>query len=382
MKLMVVGTRGFPDVQGGIERHCERLYPRLVPRGCEVTVLVRTPYIPSAKRMKEWQGVRFIHVWSPHNKYLEAVIHTFFGIIIARLHSPDLLHIHAIGPSLLAPFARLMGLKVIMTHHGPDYQRKKWGCCAKFMLKLGEWMGVFCARRVIVVSQSVREYLIERFKRYNLVFIPNGVDAVTGEPGISFLHTFKLKPQKYVLAVGRFVPEKGLHDLIAAYDRLAPCTSKLVIVGGADHETRYSRQLKTMANKNPDIILTGILHHEDLYCLYNNAQVFVLPSYYEGLPLALLEALSYGCEVIASNIPATREIPLNTDAYFQAGDIDALTMKIQKALDISFTPEQRAYYKNLVKETYNWDRIADKTYALLKNRRKYILNTKTQMPIE
>jgi len=310
--------------------------------------------------------VRFLHVWCPRSKYLEALIHTFIGIIIARLRSPDFLHIHAIGPSLLAPFARFLGLQVVMTHHGSDYQRKKWGCCAKFMLKLGEWMGLCCAHHVIVISRSVKEYLSNRFKRFNFNFIPNGVDEVTCEPGTSFLDSFGLKPQTYMLSVGRFVPEKGIHDLIAAYSSLSPHAAKLVIVGGADHETQYSRQLKTLASHNPDIVLTGILTHEELHCLYNYARVFVLPSYYEGLPITLLEALSYGCQVIVSDIPATREIPLNHDAYFHAGDVGALALRLRESLSTPFTQEQRTHHQNLVRHIYNWDRIADDTLALLK----------------
>lgn len=389
MKIFVLGTRGFPDVQGGIERHCERLYPRLVQRGCQVTVFSRTFYMPRRKRLRTWQGVRFIHLWSPHNKYVEAILHTFLGIIIARLYSPDVLHIHAIGPSLLAPFARLLGLRVVMTHHGPDYQRKKWGEYAKFMLKFGEWLGLCCARRVIVVSQSVKQYLVRRFKRHHLMFIPNGVDEVIRAPEASFLDRYGLKPQTYILAVGRFVPEKGLHDLIAAYGKLSPHKCKMVIVGGADHDTRYSRQLKTMARQDADIILTGVLHQEHIRPLYSHALTFVLPSYYEGLPITLLEALGAGCRVIASDIPATREILLGADAYFPAGDVDALAMKLKEVLSKPFTPEQRMHYQKLVGDMYNWDRIADQTYALLKNAcrgmygtRNQILGTKNQEPFE
>lgn len=365
MKIFVVGTRGFPNVQGGIERHCERLYPRLIQLGCRVTVLPRTPYIPKQNRVREWQGIQFIHVWSPHNKYFETIVHTFLGILVARLNSADLVHIHAIGPSLLAPLARLLGLKVIITHHGPDYMRKKWGCCAKFMLKLGEWMGLCCARQVIVVSRNVKEYLTKRFKRHDLVFIPNGVDEVRCIPGPSFLNIYDLKPQGYILAVSRFVPEKGLHDLVTAYNQLSPCVSKLVIAGGADHETRYSRQLKVLAGKNPDIILTGILDYEALHCLYHYARLFVLPSYYEGLPITLLEALSHGCQVIASDIPAAREIPLDTQAYFPPGDVDAIQLQLKKALNKEFPQEKRLHYKRLVRDGYNWYRIADQTYRVV-----------------
>jgi glycosyltransferase involved in cell wall biosynthesis len=367
MIIYVLGTRGFPDVQGGIERHCERLYPRLVNERCDVTVFTRTPYIPKAKRLKEWHGVRFMHLWSPRNKYLEAIVHTLLGLMIARLHSPDFVHIHAIGPALLAPLARLLGLRVIMTHHGPDYQRQKWGCCARFLLKLGEWMGLCCARYVIVISQHVKTYLMNRYKRSDIAFIPNGVDRATCEPGKSYLDTFHLKADHYVLAVGRFVPEKGLHDLITAYDRLNHRDDKLVIVGGADHTTRYSRQLEAMASKNADIVLAGIRTHEELQCLYRYARVFVLPSYYEGLPITLLEALYFESPVVISDIPATREVALDEDAYFPPGDIDALVVKLKSAINEPCPAEKRRRYKQLVMDVYNWDSIAHDTCAFLSN---------------
>jgi len=366
MKIFVLGTRGFPDIQGGIERHGERLYPRLVNEQCEIMVFTRTPYVPHEKRLREWQGVRFYHLWSPRNRYLEAIVHTFLGIVISRLHSPDFVHIHAIGPALLAPLARLLGLKVIMTHHGPDYQRQKWGCCARFMLKLGEWLGLRCARHVIVVSKNVKTHLVNRFNRHDLEFIPNGVDEATCEPGSVYLDTFGLKADSYLLAVGRFVPEKGLHDLITAYSNLKRRDCKLVIVGGADHETRYSRKLQAMARENPDIVMTGIRTHEELQCLYRYARVFVLPSYYEGLPITLLEALNFECPVVVSDIPATREIALDEDVYFPPGNIKALVMKLETELIAPCPEVKRERYKRLVTEVYNWDIIARDTCALLR----------------
>lgn len=123
MKVAVVGTRGFPNVQGGIETHCRELYPRLTAMGADVTVIRRKPYINDSNRIAEFEGVRFKDIYAPRNKYLETIVHTFFAIIYVRSLKPDILHIHAMGPSLLVPLGRLLGMKIVMTHHGADYNR-------------------------------------------------------------------------------------------------------------------------------------------------------------------------------------------------------------------------------------------------------------------
>ncbi len=173
LKVVVLGTRGFPDVQGGVEKHCEELYPRLVKLGCEVTVFTRIPYIKKEKRKNEWKGIKFIHLWCPRRKAYEAIIHTFLGIIKAKSLQPDILHIHAIGPSILTPLARLLKLNIIMTHHGPDYQRKKWGKIAKFVLKLGENFGVKYSKKIIAISKGIKSHIKNHYGK-SAAYIPNG----------------------------------------------------------------------------------------------------------------------------------------------------------------------------------------------------------------
>lgn len=362
-KIVVLGTRGFPGLQGGIEKHCEELYPRLAKIGCEVFVITRASYISKENRLKEWRGVKFYHLPCFSKKSLETITHTFLGILKARTLSPDILHIHAIGPALLTPFAKLLDLKVIMTHHGPDYKRAKWGKTAKSFLKLGERCGVRLSDRIIAISKGIQEEIKKKYKR-NSVFIPNGVSNPLWMPPGEELNKWGLQPKKYIFTACRFVPEKGLHDLIEAYRKINNPPFKLVIVGDADHETNYTQELKRTANATPGVILTGILTGVRLAEIFSNAGLFVLPSYYEGLPIALLEALSYGLPVLVSDIPQNKEIPIAEERFFKTGNIDELSQKIIELFKRGIDEKERRYIKSILQENYNWDKIAKRTFEV------------------
>lgn len=367
LKIFVIGTRGFPGLQGGVEKHCEELYPRLYKLGCNVTVFARKPYFTDSTANKEWNGIKFIYLPTPRSQTFEAFFHTFFSCVVAVSKHPDVIHIHAIGPALFTPMAKLFGTKVVMTNHGPDYQRQKWGRLAKLILRLGEFFGITFADRVIVLSKELKQMIKEKYKKEHTTVIPNGVSMpVTITPG-KILEKYNLKPRGYVLAVGRFVPEKGFSDLISAYIGIANPKFKLVIVGGADHETVYSQGIKKMADQAPGMILTGFLSGVPLAELYSNAGLFVLPSSYEGMPIALLEAMSYGLPVLVSDIPANRQIPLPDFRFFPVGEIEELSRKLSDLFRRGISTEELQAQKELLLGDYNWDKIADKTFNIYKS---------------
>lgn len=359
MRIVVLGTRGFPGVQGGVERHCEELYPRLARLGNDVTVITRAPYIPPGKRNGGWRGVKFAHLWCPRKKSFEAITHTLLGLFEARRLKPDILHIHGIGPALLAPAAKTLGLKVVMTHHGPDYKRAKWGRAAREVLRRGEKNGVLASDAVISISSGIREDLRALYGRDSIV-IPNGVTVRKPVPPGAGLKRFGLLPGKYIFLACRFVEEKGIHDLIAAYSALKAPGHKLVIAGDADHETEYSRLVRKKAGETEGAVLTGFQTGEALSELFSNASCFVLPSYHEGLPIALLEALSYGLPSLVSDIPAHRELPLSKEVYFKPGDHAALARALSIAMQGGFEPERRKYAA-LIESAFDWDSIAAST---------------------
>jgi glycosyltransferase involved in cell wall biosynthesis len=358
MRIAVTGLRGFPRVQGGVEKHCERLYTHLIPLGCDISVFTRRPYIKSD--VEDYNGIKLITVGCPKNKYLEAIVHTFRCVLRARRLDPHILHIHAIGPSLLTPLARMMGMKVVMTHHGPDYKRKKWPLPAKIFLMFCEAMGVKFANKVIAIAVNIAEELKRKYG-IEAVVIPNGVDIPIPAKSDEALKRFGLTKGRYILAVGRFVPEKGFDYLIEAFNRLKIADWKLVIVGDADHEDRYSMELKEKAIRNKDIVLTGFQTGQPLNELYSHAGLFVLPSFYEGLPIALLEAMSYGLSCIASDIQANRCIRLSRERFFKAGNVEALVEKIKQFINSRWDEVDKRRQIRYLLEEYSWEKIADET---------------------
>lgn len=355
MKIIVLGTRGIPDILGGVETHCEELYSRIHSLGHEVTVITRTPYVKD-KSITSYKGVKLKHIFAPKQKSIEAIVHTFLGILYAGVKRPDVLHIHAVGPMIMTPFARLLGLKVVVTNHGPDYDRQKWGKLAKTILKLGESLGTRFANKVIVISNVIKSILIDNYGRKDSELIYNGVTIPEKSPNDAYLRSLKLEKRKYFIAVGRFVEEKGFSDLIQAYSKI-DTPYQLVLVGDADHETAYSKQLKKEALE-AGVVLTGFIKGEPLKQIFSHARLFIMPSYHEGLPIALLEAMSYNLEVLVSNIPANVEVNLEDSRYFEVGNIEALSASIITCLE---APERGIDNSKLMHDTYNWDVIAKST---------------------
>ncbi len=359
IRVAVVGTRGFPNVQGGVERHCEELYPRLVKLGCSVRVYARKCYIGNERR--NYKGVEIYPLWAPQKKSIEAVVHTFLAVLHAGLNRKnfDIVHIHAIGPSLLTPLARMFGFKVIVTNHGPDYDRQKWGFFAKTFLRLGEYAGSCFATRIISVSKHIKKTIEQRYNRQSL-YIPNGVTIQPHTRPGTVMNKYGLKKGGYILAVGRLVPEKGFHDLLDAFAGI-DTNWKLVIAGGADHEDDYSRGLREKAGKDSRVVLTGFITGPALSEVYSNAGFLVLPSYHEGLPITILEAMSYGLPVLASRIPANMELLTNEEWSFPAGDIASMKEKMSEFIHASLGKDLASVNKKRIQEEFNWDNIAKET---------------------
>lgn len=363
MKIAVVGTRGFPNVQGGVEKHCEQLYPNLVKLGCDITVFTRSPYMKSD--IKTYKGITLIPINCNQNKFFEAFVHTFKSVLKARNFHPDILHIHGVGPSLFAPIARLLGMKVVVTNHGPDYKRKKWPVPAKLFLKFCERMGIMFANEIIAIARNIADDIKKNYGKGSFV-IPNGVEIPQLTDSNEYLKRFGLRKYRYVLAVGRFVPEKGFDYLIDAFQENNFEQWKLAIVGDADHQDQFSLKLKDKASKNSNVILTGFLTGQPLHELYSHAGLFVLPSYYEGLPIVLLEAMSYGLSCVASDIPANRNVELSEDRFFRVGDVKLLTAKIKEFINKPWGENERKKQISIIAEKYNWDRIAHETLKVYK----------------
>lgn len=360
MKIVVTGTRGIPNVMGGVETHCEELFPRIARRGLDVTVIRRSNYVKDS--LTEWNGVKLVDIDCPKKKSFEAIIHTFRAINEAKRLGADVLHIHAIGPALLVPYAKMLGMRVVFTHHGPDYDRDKWGKAAKTILKLGERMGCIFADDVIVISDVIRNLIKEKYGRTrNVHLIYNGVSQPEICDYPEYFSELGIEKGKYILGMCRFVPEKNLHHLVEAFAKIRkenPSSDiRLVLAGDTDFEDDYSRRLKAMAREN-GVVLTGFIKGRRLHSLLTHCLCYCLPSSHEGLPIALLEAMSYGVKVIVSDIPANKEVGLPDSDYFPVGNVEALAEKLREVMAQSVKHVSYDMHK------YDWEKIADQVVEI------------------
>lgn len=359
LRVMMLGLRGFPDVQGGIETHAEHLAPLLVSLGCDLEVLVRASYQQSSTG-KAWCGVKFTKLWAPDSKAFEAIVHTFLGVLYAAIKRPDILHIHAVGPALMTPLARMLGLRVVVTHHGQDYNRQKWGYIARHVLLLGEWVGMRFSNARIVISNGIREIVARKHAmQANLIY--NGVVLPNLDVSDDYLTQFGLQKNRYILLVSRLVPEKRHLDLIAAFNAANLDGYKLALVGQSDHPDAYLQTLQDATKANPNIVLTGFQKGDTLRSLYTHAAMFVLPSSHEGLSISLLEALSFGLPVIASDIPANIEVGLKAECYFELGNVQQIKQLLLQHTKQAVLPEAKMHVRTWINSHYNWKTIAEKT---------------------
>lgn len=355
-KITVYGTRGIPNIQGGVETHCQSLYSEIKSKfDFDICIIARSPYVQRKRRF--YHGIEVYAMWAPKLCALEAIVHTFLSACRSCFDGSDIVHIHAIGPGIVIPLLRLLGKKVVFTHHGPDYERKKWGWFAKKVLMLGERVAVKYANEVIVISDVINNIIQHKYGRADAHLIYNGV---TPPHYLQFsvlqskLTQFNLRAKNYIVVVGRFVEEKGLHDAIAAWKTLN-LSMPLVLVGDADHPTEYSNYLIKLINHTPNVIMTGFLTGDNLQAVFSQARLFLMPSYHEGLPLVLLEAMAYSLPVVVSDIPANIEVSLPESAYFKVGDISDFALKISIWIS-TYNVDYSEYLKK-----YSWSDIARDT---------------------
>jgi glycosyltransferase involved in cell wall biosynthesis len=362
LRVAVVGCRGLPGVHGGIERHAEELYPRLVERGVHVTVYARRAYVPSDT---EYKGVHVVSLGSLAGRHTEAITHTALSLWHARRGSYDLVHVHAIGPGLLLPLAWLLGFRrSVLTFHALDYERAKWGRVAKAALRLSEHVAMRFATRVIAVSESGARYLESRYRR-QVHYIPNGPGDLSPRPPGALLGRLGLHGGDYAVFVGRLIPEKCPDDLAAAIAVVPQL--KAVFAGDSSHTDEYTQQLRATAGSKA--LFPGYVYGADLEELYTSALAYVLPSEVEGLSISLLEAMSYGLPVIVSDIPGNLEALGRPPAgiVFPLRDREALAQALTRVAteeDLRQDLGRRAVAR--VREVYDWDVIADKTAAVFR----------------
>ncbi|MDP3495941.1 MAG: glycosyltransferase [Hyphomonadaceae bacterium] len=361
MRICAIGLRGIPDVMGGIETHCENLYPRLasIDTTLDITVIGRSDYVSPGR----FGNVRVVSLWAPRRKALETLIHTPLALLYARLFlHPHVVHLHAIGPGFFAPLARLLGFRVLATHHATDYDRPKWGRFGRWFLKTGERMIARFANDVVCVSGTIEAGLAAEYpaRKEHYCTIRNGVPpaASTAAPD-NILERLGVTSRGYVLAVGRLDATKGFHELVEAFRIAAPAGLKLVIAGGGPEGDGYAAELAKHAS--PDIIFAGPLPAALVGTLYANAALFVHPSHMEGFALVVLEAIAADAPLLISRIAPHLELALDPECYFETGSVKELSERLATGRFDRLRPALR---KEILAEG-NWDRIAERHHAIL-----------------
>ncbi len=370
LKIAQIGMKRIPSREGGIEIVVEELSTRMVARGHQVVCYNRKGHHVSGKeftttKMKEYKGIRLKYVPTINRRGLAAMSSSFFGSLFSTITNYDVVHFHAEGPAFMCWLPKLLGKRVIVTVHGLDHQRSKWGKLASGYIMLGEKNAVRYADEVIVLSEGVQQYFKDVYGR-ETKFIPNGITRPKAYQSNIIKEQFGLKKDEYILFLGRIVPEKGIFYLIEAFKNVET-NKKLVIAGGASDTTNFFNDLKKKADGDERIIFTGFVQGQVLGELYSNAYVYTLPSDLEGMPLSLLEAMSYGNCCLVSDIAECIEVVENKAIVFKKGNVEDLQMKLQMLCD---NEEIVNKIKNQTSEficsKYNWEDIVDQTLELYK----------------
>lgn len=368
-KIAMFGQKRVPSREGGVEIVVEELSSRMVKLGSSVTCYNRRGHHVSGAQFdaaagSDYRGIRIKSVPTIEKKGLAAVTSSFFAALCCGFGNYDVVHIHAEGPAFFSFIPRWMGKRVICTVHGLDWNREKWrsGFGSKF-IRQGERNAVRFAHEIIVLSKAVQDYFQDTYRRQT-VLIPNGVNRPEMVPAELIRDKFGLNGQDYILFLGRLVPEKGLRYLIEAF-RQVNTDKKLVIAGGSSDTDSFARELFQMAEGDERILFTGFVQGRLLEELYSNAYVYTLPSDLEGMPLSLLEAMSYGNCCLVSDIPECADVVEDKAMVFRKGNVEDLREKLQIACEnTELVSSFKNQAGNFICKKYNWDSVVAQTMEL------------------
>ncbi|MCM1262444.1 MAG: glycosyltransferase family 4 protein [Butyrivibrio sp.] len=370
MKIAMIGHKRIPSREGGVERVVEELSVRMVKEGQEVYAYNRKGHHVSgaqndAQTVKEYKGVHIITVPTLQKKSLNAIVYAFFATVHALFSHYDVIHYHAEGPCAFIWLPKLFRIRTAATIHGLDWQRAKWGGFATRFLKYAERTAAKYADEIIVLSPEVKEYFKKNYNR-ETIYIPNGIDRPDRKNPDIISRKYGLNGKDYLLFLARIVPEKGLHYLIEAYEK-SNSPYKLVIVGGSSHSDEYYDKIKKMCDKNGNIIMTGFVQGRELEELFSNCYLYILPSDLEGMPISLLEAMSYGAQCLVSDIAENIGVAGEYARAFNKSDVESLKQRLDEltAKDYVFkhTSDEITDY---ITGKYKWSEIVDKTLELYK----------------
>ena len=374
LRIAVFGQKRLSR-EGGVEIVVKELCTRMARQGCQVTCYNRSGHHVSGAEYDDidntnYEGIRQKYVPTIEKKGLAAVSASAFAALYSAFGKYDVVHIHAEGPAFFSWLPKMFSKRVVVTIHGVDWQREKWqsGFGSKF-IRQGEKNAVKYADEIIVLSKGVQDYFKETYGR-ETHFIPNGVSRPQIREANLITDKFGLKKDSYILFLGRLVPEKGIRYLVEAFKNVKT-DKKLVIAGGSSDTDSFMEELKELAKDDNRILFTGFVQGAMLDELYSNAYIYTLPSDLEGMPLSLLEAMSYGNCCLVSDIPECAEVVEDKALIFKKADVQDLQEKLQDACD---HPERVDAHKkqaaDFICKKYNWDEVVKETMKLYRNRER------------
>jgi len=372
LNIAMLGHKRIPSREGGVEIVVEQLSTRMVEKGHSVTCYNRSGHHVSGKEfdgnvLSDYKGVKLKSVFTINRKGFSAMSSSFFGAVLAAFGKYDVVHFHAEGPCAMLWLPKLFGKRCIATIHGIDWQRAKWGGFASKYIKFGEKIAVKYADEIIVLSQGVQQYFLDTYGR-KTEFIPNGVNKPIPRKSQMIKEKYGLDKDEYILFLGRLVPEKGVSYLVEAYRKI-DTDKRLVIAGGSSDTDFFIQELQELAQGDDRIIFTGFVQGQLLEELYSNAYMYCLPSDLEGMPLSLLEAMSYGNCCLVSDIAECTEVVEDKAIIFRKSDVFDLTKKLKKICDDTTVVEKyRKDVSTFICKKYNWDDIVRQTLELYRSK--------------
>ena len=357
LRIAFIGARGVIGTYSGIETYYEEVGSRLADRGHDVTAYCRSYFTPP---VADHRGIKIRRLPSLRSKHLETLTHSTLATLDTVFRRFDIVQYHAIGSAPLSVLPRLFGTVTTVSVRGLDWQRAKWRAFARHALRFGEWASARCPSATVVVSETLQEHYLRKHGRAPFC-IPNAV--VPGEfRAIDHARRFGLEKDGYLLFAGRISPEKGIHALLEALRPLGG-RKKLVIAGGSSYSDDYIEKVRAAAWE--DVLFVGKVDRPIMQELLSNCYAFVLPSEMEGLSIALLEALSYGNCIIASDIPENREVIGDAGLVFPPGDVARLRSVLARVLDEpDLVRNCRQKASERARSRPDWDEVALRTEEL------------------
>ncbi|MGK7889663.1 MAG: glycosyltransferase family 4 protein [Leptolyngbyaceae cyanobacterium] len=359
MKIAVIGAKGIPPKQGGVEHYCAEVYPRMVSQGHEVDLYGRQSYTDTRLFEQHYfRGVRVLPLPGPRGG-IDALTTSALGALLSLKEQYDIIHFHALGPALFSSIAKFSSAKVVVTCHGLDWQRAKWNGLTSWLIRSGERSANSWADEIIVVSKALQSYFLQGYDRPTTHITNAPAHYAPADPDFNYGKSLGLQQGRYLVFLGRLVPEKRPDLLIEAFKKLEAPDWKLVFIGAEGGAAEYCQELFAAAANCPNIVFAGEQRGAHLSELVQGAGLFVQPSDIEGLPLSLLEAMREGIPVVASDIPPHKQLLApDRGLLFRAGDLDNCFKSLRLAIaDPEAMSEMATAATAYVESNHSWDKI-------------------------